>query len=71
MTQKSAPTGIVARSAIQGTKMFPSPLFHAYLTSLAGLAVMSEDRPAAGVKIALRQAERLGDPKPRSPQDND
>jgi hypothetical protein len=51
--------------------LFPAPAVHADLAALAALAAANKDCPAATVKIALSQRERLADPQARAPEHDD
>jgi hypothetical protein len=46
-------------------------LVHADFAALVALAVTHKDRAAVGIKVTLRQGERLADPQTRAPHDHD
>jgi hypothetical protein len=71
ITHRNGPTGSSRRWRCHGSIVFPSPIVHPDLASLAPLSVPHEDRPAPGLKIGLCERERLVDPQACTPQDHD
>jgi hypothetical protein len=51
--------------------VFPAPLVHADLASAAALAAADQQRAAALVEVVLCQRERLLQPQPGAPEDDD
>ena len=71
ITQNSGPTGSFARSTSQGRSCSKPPLVHADLAPTTALAAADEDRATARIEVGFRKRQRLLDPKPAAPKDDD
>jgi hypothetical protein len=49
----------------------PCPGVHSDLSSAAALASADEDAAALGIDVALGEGERLADPQPGAPEEDD
>jgi hypothetical protein len=54
-----------------GAVVFPAPVVHPDLATTAALAAAHEERTAARFEVALVEVERLLDPEPGAPENND
>src|SRR5215211_179531 len=54
-----------------GAQVFPAPVVHRDLAAMAALAAADKERAAAPVEVALVELERLLDPEPGPPQNDD
>jgi hypothetical protein len=71
MMQYNGPTAELCAGAKPRPELLPAPLVHPDLASATALAVADEHRSALGVEIVLGERERLLDPQPGAPQDDD
>ena len=51
--------------------MFPAPVVHPDLATTAALAAADQERAAARIEVTLVEVERLLDPQPGAPENDD
>lgn len=51
--------------------LFPRPAVHPYLAASAALALAHKDRATDRIEVGLGERERLADPQPGTPENDD